>query len=301
MFHTLFCRDAQSSKETSHHIKKRRASAKKGSERVAHGLSTKPHNQQRRMLTHLKLMPDIIQRFRIAVQGGELSRFCVFVQDRNGDVYGDSSADLQHWLTEKSGLLQTIVDSDNGKFRSMSNDKARMQDLQNRYPTCASALKLLNVTKLRKLLRELDWRAVSRALTKNKWPAHMSQFRDKQDQYAKSLGTVTVADHDEGNDLDTDTSAQGKQRERDDQGRYLHKPMEYEQLFSIQAWHVPDSSTTASTQLITMKELLSKAPNIMTVAQLVAAVGLVMEYHNPGQLHCYAPREHAHSFFMCIH
>lgn len=256
------------------------------------------------MGTFLKALPDDVKRFSTAVDGGHISRFCLVVQDINGDVYADSSPDMRNWILEKSGLAQTIADNDSGKFRNMSNDKARMLDLQGKYPTCASALTPFNATQLRSLVRALGWRTVSHSLGKNKWPTHLQQFRDKSDLFVKSLGVDTRTQQDDGTADDEeagDVAIKESKRERDGRGRFQQQPMEFEDIFSMKLWRIPGSTASSSTSTvsgtqpprdnITMKELLQKSPNLMTAAQCVAALGLLMEYYNPGQFSCHALHE----------
>jgi hypothetical protein len=274
--------------------------------RKDHGTSQRPQDLTKRFVTLSKKLADVALKLRDAHAGGEVVRFIIAVQDHQKVLYGDASPDLQHFFRHEDGLTRVFRDSNEGKYRNSATSLADTSKLQGVYPTRGSAAKVLNATDVRLLLRSLKWNEVRKALQKDDVPSHMSQFTNKRDVLFKS-----VQHHDllssGGQESEDETSAHAgglpQKRARNEGGRFQHEIEDHDDLLDMSSWKEMQISDSHASEHINFSSLLSKKVNDLNLSQGFAAIGICLEYHNPGTcIHTYTCMDTCiHTYIHIVH
>lgn len=248
--------------------------------RQQHGTSQRKRDKKKRLATLMRDVRKFCESLRQAEQQGLIQRFLVLAQDNESRVACDGSAFFQRWLRDASGLDKTIREIRTGIHNSNNIDDEEMNRMQELYPSCGTALRCLTVPDMRSLLSGLSWSKVKKAAKSSSLPKHMEHFN----MHAPPLFMALHVDHSEHNEASTsaDDDTTSKKRKRNEQGRYSRQAQDYDKLFDASAWKPSEGYQSTIANHINVQELFQKDPKSFNQSECVAALGLTMEFYNPG-------------------
>jgi len=271
--------------------------------RKEYGTSQRAQDKRKRYGTLLTSVEEMTASLKRAEHQGVIKRFMVFVQDNDQNFICDSSAQYQGWLREASGLAKTLEDIDTGKFRARTTSVEEMNRMKNLYPTCGSAMKLLTVPDMRALLSGLSWSKVKKAARSNSLPGHMARFNmNKRPLYMQTASQAR--EENPVSDEPSEANSQPNKRRRDDEGRFAGVIDDCDRFFDMESWQAAESNQVQQSTLINVHTLFQKDLKNFNQCECAAALGLTLEYYNPGNsdsyIHTYIPT-YIHTYILNIH
>lgn len=256
-------------------------------------------------MTIIKKCNKLAKVLRQAEEAGVVGSFALWVEDSNEDIFADGSADMQGFFQQSCGLSRVLADKRTGLYSAPKGDQSEIIRLQSLFPTCGTVLSNLNTAEMRHLLRHLEWNTVRKAFLQGKLPQHMLKLHSpgsivykplpqEQHQHSSSSAEQSSSDSSAANTASSSTSIHSnplgntaqKKNIRNSQGKFQHSICDHDAVFSMSTWEVLPEGHQLPARHITLKELTGKSANLLTCTECVAALGITLEFHNPGTYMC---------------